>query len=332
MYVFNLLDEGATPSTSTKLFMNHIPVLENEIVNIFSYLSAIKDTVFVDGTIGNAGHSISIAERTRTRVIAIDKDQSAIDLSKKNISSKGLSDTFTFIHDDFKNIKSILDKLDITKIDGALLDLGVSSMQLDDTSRGFSFKNPDEELDMRMDQSQTFSAKDIVNGYSKFDLLSIIRDYGEEKHAKRIVDNIVASRKENPIKTVGDLLHILEKSIPKKEQYGKIHYATRTFQAIRIETNGELDGLKEAIIDFCDVLSPGSKFAIISFHSLEDRTVKQTFFDLANPCKCPKEMPCACDKKPTIEIETKKPIIASGEEIAINPRSRSAKLRVITKL
>jgi 16S rRNA (cytosine1402-N4)-methyltransferase len=312
--------------------MNHIPVLENEIVNIFSYLSAIKDTIFVDGTIGNAGHSISIAKKTGTQVIAIDKDQSAINLSKKNISSKKLSDSFTFIHDDFKNLKNILDKLSVDKINGALLDLGVSSMQLDDTSRGFSFKNPDEELDMRMDQSQTFSAKDVVNGYSKFDLLKILRDYGEEKHAKRIVDNIASTRKEKPIKTVGDLLYIVEKSIPKKKQFGKIHFATRTFQAIRIETNNELDGLGKSIIDFCDVLSPSSKFVIISFHSLEDRIVKQTFFDLANPCKCPKDMPCACNKKPIIKIETKKPIVASNEEVLINPRSRSAKLRIFQKL
>jgi len=317
--------------------MNHIPVLEKEIVHTFSYLSNLKCGIFVDGTAGAGNHSIAIARsdknrRPRAEFIAIDKDESAIKLSKRNIKKEGLSDCFKFVHDDFKNIKSILEKAEVDRIDGALLDLGVSSMQLDDSSRGFSFKNTDVDLDMRMDQSQTFSAKDVVNGYSKFDLLKIIRDYGEEKHAKRITDNIVVSRKENPIKTVGDLLKILEQSIPKKEQFGKIHYATRTFQAIRIETNSELDRLREAIIDFCDVLSSGSKLAIISFHSLEDRIVKQTFFDLANPCKCPREMPCICNKKTSIRIITRKPIIASDKEIKNNPRSRSAKLRIIEKI
>lgn len=317
--------------------MNHVPVLLNEVVHTFSYLSNLKEGYFVDGTIGNAGHSLAIARRyklqdTRNKVIAIDKDLEAIDIAKRNIKTEGLDDIFTFVHDNFKNIEEILNPLNIQKVNGVLLDLGVSSMQLDDKNRGFSFQNLDQDLDMRMDQTQSFSVKDIVNGYSKKEIERILKEYGEERHARKIAENITLERKENPIKTVGQLISILEKTIPKKEQFGKIHFATKTFQALRIETNKELEGLSHAIKKYADILEDGARLAIISFHSLEDRIVKLTFYELSNPCHCPKDMPCACGKKPKYRIVNKKPIIASDKEIMQNPRSRSAKLRVIERL
>jgi len=318
--------------------MNHIPVLQKETIHTFSYLSRIKNGYFVDGTLGLAGHSMAIAsqfkiQNSKFKIIGIDKDKIALTLAKKNIEKEKFVNNFTFVHNDFKNIDNILYDLNVKQINGALLDLGVSSMQLDNPKRGFSFQNPEEGLDMRMDQSQVFSAKDIVNGYSKKELEKIIKDYGEERFAKKIAENIVAERKLKPIKAIGELLQVILKSLPSKlVKTSKINPATKTFQALRIEVNHELEGLGKAIEKFVEHLSPHAKLAVISFHSLEDRIVKNTFKKLAHPCHCPSDMPCVCNKMPVIKILTKKPIIPSFDEITINPRSRSAKLRIAEKL
>ncbi|HLC44022.1 MAG TPA: 16S rRNA (cytosine(1402)-N(4))-methyltransferase RsmH [Patescibacteria group bacterium] len=316
--------------------MNHISVLKDETINQFNYLKD-KGGVFVDGTLGLAGHSVAILNNQNTaaslKIIGIDADESALDRAKKIIFKRGFVENFILVHNNFKNIKSILAELNIEKIDGGLLDLGVSSMQFDTKERGFSFQDPDQPLDMRMDTNQKLTTAMVLNSYPAEKITKILYEYGEERFASRIIKNIVEARKKSPIAKVGDLLDVLEISIPKFfQKRSKIHFATKTFQALRIEVNGELSGLDEAIKDFVSVLKPGAKLAIISFHSLEDRIVKQTFHNLANPCHCPPKMPCVCNLKPSVKILTKKPIIPSESEISTNPRSRSAKLRVIEKI
>lgn len=324
--------------------MKHISVLKNEIVDQFEYLSGLETGYFVDGTLGFAGHSSAIAEKiqetrnnnqTNTiKIIGIDKDQAALEQARKNVAEAGLADSFIFVHNDFKNINQILDDLKIKKIDGCLLDLGVSSMQLDDKTRGFSFSDPGADLDMRMDQTQELDAKKVVNYYSEKQLEEIIRNYGEEKYAYRIAKNICKNRKHKQLETVGDLLYSIEPAIPIIEQRkSRIHFATRTFQAIRIEVNSELDILEQSIRDIVSRLNVGARIAIISFHSLEDRIVKNTFRDLASDCSCPPNAPiCNCDKQSEIKIITTKPIVPTEDELRSNPRSRSAKLRVAEKI
>ena len=315
--------------------MKHIPVLLDEIIETFKYLK--KGGVFVDGTLGAAGHSIAIANGLQLttynlQLIGIDQDQEALEIAKENIEKAGLGDNFILVHNNFKNIAAVLSNLNISKIDGALLDLGVSSMQFDQKERGFSFQDPAQPLDMRMDQNCNITAAKILNEYSESEIIRILRQYGEESFASKIARNIVETRKKKSFATVGDLLEILSVSIPKKFQFGKTHFATKTFQALRIEVNDELNILENTIGDFVKILKPESKLAIISFHSLEDRIVKQTFNKLAHPCTCPPALPCVCGKTPTIKILTSKPIISSESEISANPRSRSAKLRIIQKL
>ena len=296
--------------------MKHIPVLKNEIVETFDYLKKFKGGVFVDGTVGTGGHSLAIAERckiqeTRNKFIGVDKDSEAIKLAKKNIEKVGLYDNFILIHDDFKNIKSIVNEKiprlsacrqagrsgRLRRINGALLDLGVSSMQFDQKERGFSFSDPFQLLDMRMDRSQTLTAKEVLNSYPEEKLIKIFFDYGEERHAKKIVKEICRRRKINKLSTVGDLISCLKKTIPQKDQYKKIHFATKTFQALRIEVNQELDYLEKTLKDFVLLLKSKSKLAVISFHSLEDRIVKNTFKFLESDCVCPPRAPiCTCKK------------------------------------
>jgi len=341
--------------------MKHIPVLKNEILNTFSYLSDQPDAIFVDGTVGEGNHSITVAERylprrqtgkkqdTITKFIGIDKDKSALELTKENIKKAGMCDNFMLVHDDFKNIKEILKKVSdepshfakATRddqnhilINGALLDLGVSSMQLDQKDRGFSFTDSRAQLDMRMDQTQKLDAIIVLNKYPEEKLEQILKEYGEEKFSRGIAKNICLIRKNKHIETVGDLIYVLEKSIPLKfQKTSRTHFATKTFQAIRIEVNNELEGLKEAIDDFVASLESGGRLAVITFHSLEDRIVKNTFRELASDCICPQNAPvCNCDKVSEVKLINKKPITASEQEIAENPRSRSAKLRVIEKL
>lgn len=318
--------------------MNHISVLKNEVTKCFDYLDQIgHKCYFVDGTLGLAGHSLAILEKRSAKnlltIIGIDQDKTALKSAEEIIKKTNKYDDFILLHDNFKNIKNIATGLRIEKIDGAIIDLGVSSMQFDDKSRGFSFTDPGQTLDMRMDKDQKFDAKSVLNNYSEKELFEILKNYGEEKFAHKITLNTCRSRKENQITTVGDLLKILEISIPKKiQKTSKNHFATKTFQAIRIAVNDELNILEKTITDLADLLNTGGKLAIISFHSLEDRIVKSTFKNLANPCHCPANMPCICGLKPTVKILTTKPIIATPSEIESNPRARSAKLRIIEKL
>ncbi len=321
----------------------HKSVMLREILETFSYLNKIKSPVFVDGTLGLGGHSLLIAqkiknqrtcleqdERSKIKIIGIDKDSVALEKAELSIKNKELSKNLKLIHDDFKNIKGILKDLEIEKIDGALLDLGVSSMQLDDKSRGFSFTDKSAPLDMRMNQSQKLNAKYIVNNYRQEELEKILRA-GEEPHWKKVASAICRERKKTEIVTAGDLIQILAKNLPRNSS--KSHFATDTFRALRLEVNAEIANLEQSIKDFCDVLNIGGRMAIITFHSLEDRIVKNTFRSLANPCTCPPQLPvCVCGKKPQIKLITKKPIIPAEAEIADNPRARSAKLRVVEKL
>lgn len=328
--------------------MNHIPVLKNEIVECFSYLKNISDGIFVDGTVGAGNHSIALADKlkaegSKLKLIGIDKDKTAIVSAKKNIKAAGLYDSFILVNDDFKNVKEILRSIQPHPaspskgeelIDGAMLDLGVSSMQLDQKDRGFSFADSNARLDMRMDQRGELDAVKILNHYPEEKLEKILREYGEEKFAKNIAKNICLIRKNKHIETVGDLLYILGQSIPVKiRKTGRTHFATKTFQAIRIEVNSELINLEKSIHDFVDIMKPGGRLAIITFHSLEDRIVKNIFRDLANDCSCPPNAPiCICNKKPAVKLINKKPIVPTEEEVKNNPRSRSAKLRMVEKL
>lgn len=316
----------------------HKPVLLAEVLETFGYLADRTEPVFVDGTLGLAGHSIALAHKflisnSKFLIIGIDKDEAALGAAKLKAISYKLTANFIFVHDDFKNIINIIQSMKINSVDGVLLDLGVSSMQLDDMSRGFSFQHIDQTLDMRMDRAQVKTAAIILNTYSISELEEMLRR-GEEKFAKVIAKNIGQFRKRKKIEKVSDLLEILEKSIPLKiQKTSKTHFSTATFRALRIEVNDELNNLEQAIFDIIDNLKPNSRLAIITFHSLEDRIVKQTFKKLANPCTCPPKFPiCVCGKTATVKLITKKPILPSEKEIKTNPRARSAKLRVVEKI
>lgn len=313
----------------------HQPVLLKEILTNFDYLQSRSNFIFVDGTLGLGGHSLAIAkqykgEDIKYRVLGIDKDKAAVKLAEQKIEEAGLSGHFTLIHDDFNNIEEVVDHLKIDKVDGILLDLGVSSMQLDDASRGFSFSDPDQTLDMRMDKTQELTASVIINNYPEKKLAEVLKT-GEEWHYKKISSEIVKNRKIKKFHTVGDLLQVIAPVL--KRGYSKTHFATDTFRALRLEVNGELAGLDRAIRDMIKYLKPGSRLAVVTFHSTEDRIVKDVFRQLANPCTCPPKLPsCVCCLKPEVKIISRKPILPSEEEIRSNPRARSAKLRVIEKL
>ncbi|MBO5927891.1 MAG: 16S rRNA (cytosine(1402)-N(4))-methyltransferase RsmH, partial [Clostridia bacterium] len=272
----------------------HVPVLETETIQ---GLNVKAGGIYFDGTLGGAGHSYQILKNSSPngKLVATDLDVYAIERAKDRL--KEFNGRFTVVKDNFKNFKNIKEQLEISGFDGILLDLGVSSFQLDDKDRGFSYLADDKELDMRMDRSQSLSAKQIVNEYSLTELKNILADYGEEKFAFQIAKNIVEKRQLSPINTVGDLNKIIFDTIPKKFQVNG-HPAKKTFQAIRIEVNGELNRLKEAIIDMVHGLNVGGRIAIITFHSLEDSIVKQVFKDLETACTCPKSFPvCVCGKK-----------------------------------
>ncbi len=307
----------------------HISVLLNESVDM---LKVDPDGTYVDGTLGGGGHASLICSKLSSdgRLIGIDRDMDAINAAGERL--EGYSCIKEIVHDNFFNIKRILKDLDIPEIDGAILDLGVSSYQLDTSERGFSY-NMDADLDMRMDRSADLDAYKVVNEYEEDRLRRILRDYGEEKNAAKIARNIVKAREVKPIRTTFELSEIIKKSFPPAKRYADKHPAKRSFQAIRIEVNGELDGLGEAVSDFADVLKTGGRLSVITFHSLEDRIVKNVFADLARGCTCPKEFPvCVCGNKPKIRMINKKPITAGGEELENNNRAHSAKLRVIEKL
>jgi len=306
----------------------HVSVLLDECIE---GLNIKKDGIYVDGTMGGAGHSIEIIKHLdKGKLIGVDQDMNAINKSREVL--KEYEDKSILVHNNFKNIKDILLELNIDKIDGMLLDLGVSSHQLDTGERGFSY-HQDAPLDMRMNKEEELSAKEVVNNYSLDELNRIISDFGEERWAKRIAEFIVEERKEKEIRTTGDLVDIIKKAIPKGARKDGPHPARRTFQAIRIEVNKELDILKDTINDIVESLKPGGRLCIITFHSLEDRIVKETYKHLYKRCFCPKEFPvCKCYKKREIKIINKKPIIVSKEELENNPRSRSAKLRIAEKI
>ncbi len=307
---------------------NHVSVLLNECIE---NLNIKEDGVYVDCTMGGAGHSKEIVKRLSDKglFIGFDQDKNAIATAKERLSE--YSDRVKFVHSNFENIKEELEKLGIEKIDGVLADLGVSSHQLDEADRGFSYMH-DAPLDMRMDVRQSFSAYDVVNTYSEEDLARIIRDYGEDNWAKRIAKFIVEERKEKTIENTGELVEIIKKAIPKKARIDGPHPAKRTFQAIRIEVNNELGVINKMIRDAVSMMNKGGRVCIITFHSLEDRIVKNEFKDLSLSCVCPPALPiCQCDKVSEVKVITRKPILPSDEEIEINPRARSAKLRVAEK-
>lgn len=308
---------------------NHKPVLLNECID---GLNIRGGGIYVDGTLGGAGHSIEILKACNTaRLIAIDKDEQAIEHSKQRLA--GFSDRVTFVRDDFKNIQAILSGLNVSGIDGALLDLGVSSFQLDNFERGFSYRADDVRLDMRMDKRQTLSAYEVVNEYSHKELTGILYKFGEEKFAPRIANNIVRARETKPIETCGNLTEIIYASIPAAARRTGGNPAKRTFQALRIEVNGELDTLKDAVTAFTNSLNVSGRLCIITFHSLEDRIVKHTYRELATGCICPPRTPiCICGNKPKVSLINNKPILASDSEQGENPRSASAKLRICEKL
>ena len=304
----------------------HIPVLRNESIES---LKLKKGMIVVDGTLGGGGHAESILQRILPggHLIGIDKDHEAIERTKERLRVYGSS--FTTVHDDFKNIKDILLQKNIVKIDGAILDLGVSSFQLDDDYRGFSYSQ-DAKLDMRMDQDEEISAYEVINRYRENDLARVISGYGEERWARRIAKFIVAKRAEKPIETTLELTEIIKAAIPKEARREGPHPAKRTFQAIRIEVNQELEGLPKAIGDFAEVIKSGGRLAVITFHSLEDRIVKQEFRRLENPCICPPDAPiCTCGRKPAGRVITRKPILPGENETKDNNRARSAKLRIL---
>lgn len=306
----------------------HIPVLLNEVIE---GLSIKEDGIYVDGTLGGAGHSKYIAKKLTTgKLIGIDQDKNALEKAKEVL--KDYSENVILVHSNYENIEEILMKLEIEKVDGILLDIGVSSHQLDEKSRGFSY-NKDAPLDMRMNMADKFTAKDLVNTYSEKQLEDVIWNYGEERWAKRIAEFIVQERKHKPIDTTFELVSIIKKAIPKGARRDGPHPAKQTFQALRIEVNRELDVLKNSIPKMVKSLKPGGRLAIITFHSLEDRIVKNSFRELFKDCICPPEFPkCICDKAREIEIITRRPIVPSKEETKRNRRSQSAKLRIGEKL
>ena len=293
---------------------------------------AIKPNgIYVDGTLGGAGHSSEIVKRLGEdgRLIGIDQDGEAIEAATKRL--KPYKDKVTIVRSNYAQMKEVLRDLGIPKVDGILLDLGVSSYQLDNAERGFTYRE-DVPLDMRMDQRQTKTAKDIVNDYSEMELYHIIRNYGEDKFAKNIAKHIVQARQKAPIETTGQLIEVIKAAIPKKVRATGGHPAKKTFQAIRIELNHELDVLTQSIDGMIDRLAPGGRLCIITFHSLEDRIVKTRFRTNENPCICPPGFPvCVCGRKSKGKVITRKPIIPSEEELEENSRSKSAKLRVFEK-
>ena len=310
---------------------HHVSVLLNECLE---GLNIRPDGTYLDCTLGGAGHSSEIFKRLDGgRLIGVDRDADAIAAATQRMSSLNPRAQFQAVRGNFHYAKALLAELSVTRLDGVLADLGVSSHQLDVRERGFSYHD-DAPLDMRMDQSQGLSAREIVNDWSEDELNRILRDYGEEKWARQIARVICDRRKQAPIETTSQLVSIIDAAIPKKfRAKDGSHPARRSFQALRIAVNDELDPLEPAIRDLVDLLSPGGRICIITFHSLEDRIVKNTFRSLNGPCTCPKNLPvCVCGKKPVVKLVTRKPITATPEELEENPRSRSASLRIAEKL
>ena len=303
----------------------HKSVLLNETID---GLNIKPDGIYVDGTLGGGGHAYEVCRRLGEKgsIVGIDQDAAAIEAASARL--KDFGEKVTIVRSNYCDMKSKLHELGIDKVDGIVLDLGVSSYQLDTAERGFSYRE-DAPLDMRMGTRQKMTARDIVNDYTEADLYRVIRDYGEDKFAKNIAKHIVQARAVKPVETTAELSEIIRASIPMKFQKKSGHPAKRTFQAIRIELNRELDVLRDSLDDMIDLLNPGGRLCIITFHSLEDRIVKSAFRKNENPCTCPPDFPvCVCGKKSKGSIITKKPILPSEEELEYNSRSKSAKLRI----
>jgi len=305
----------------------HEPVMREEVL---SWLAIRETGVYVDGTIGGGGHAHAILENTGARLIGIDRDAEAISAARQRLDS--FQSRITLVRGNFADLAWVLEGLNIEKVDGVILDLGVSSHQLDAAHRGFSFSRP-APLDMRMDRDAKIRAYDIVNGFTPSELEKVIRLYGEEKMAGRIARAIVQRRQVSPIETTAELAQLIVQVMPQSMKRQKIHPATRTFQAIRIAVNRELDALASGIHAAVAALSAGGRLGVISFHSLEDRMVKHTFLDLAASCVCPKDIPrCVCNRQAVVKVLTRKAVTPSPEEIRRNPRARSAKLRVAERI
>ena len=305
----------------------HKSVLLDETIEA---LNIKPDGIYLDGTLGGGGHSYEICRRLGDggRLIGIDQDEAAIEAAGKRLAEFG--DKVTIIRNNYRNAREALAQIGVDKVDGIVLDLGVSSYQLDTVERGFTYKY-DTPLDMRMDQRQKLTARDIVNTYSEQELYHIIRDYGEDQFAKNIAKHIVQARADKPIETTFELNEIIKAAVPAKMRQNG-HPSKQTFQAIRIECNQELEVLKKALDELIDLLHPGGRFCIITFHSLEDRIVKNAFRRNENPCTCPPEFPvCVCGKVSKGKVITRKPILPGAEELEVNSRSKSAKLRVFEK-
>jgi 16S rRNA (cytosine1402-N4)-methyltransferase len=308
---------------------NHTSVLLQETIE---ELHIRPDGIYVDGTLGGGGHSYEICRRLTEggRLIGIDQDADAIAAASERLSE--FRDRVTIVRSNYSDMEHVLQDLGIDHVDGIILDLGVSSFQLDTPERGFTYRSEDAPLDMRMDDRQPLTARDIVNEYSEMELFRIIRDYGEDRFAKNIAKHIVAEREKKPIETTGELNAIIRAAIPMKVQATGGHPSKRTYQAIRIELNHELDVLSENLDTMIGLLNPGGRICIITFHSLEDRIVKSSFKKNENPCTCPSNFPvCVCGNKSKGHVVTRKPVLPSEEELAVNKRSKSAKLRVFEK-
>ena len=306
----------------------HRPVLLDECLEA---LNIRPDGIYIDGTLGRAGHSLEIARRLTTgRLISIDRDETAIEAAKERL--KDYMDHVTLVHSNFDRVGEILEELNISGVDGMLFDLGVSSPQLDEAQRGFSYMN-DAPLDMRMDRTAYLTARHVVNEWSYEELRRILFDFGEERYAPAIAKGICRAREVSPIETTAQLVDIIKSSMPPAALREKQHPAKRSFQAIRIAVNGELDALPPMLEAAAEVLNVGGRLAVISFHSLEDRIIKKTMQELATGCTCPPNFPvCVCGKKPKMKLVSRKPIVSGAAELEYNPRARSAKLRVAEKL
>lgn len=306
----------------------HVSVLLHETVD---GLQVKPDGVYVDGTLGGGGHSYEICKHldSEGRLIGIDQDAEALNAAKKRLGE--FSDRTIFVKSNYGQMRDVLKQQGIDKVDGIVLDLGVSSYQLDNAERGFSYME-DAPLDMRMDREQNISARDIINQYTEGDLFRIIKEYGEERFAKSIARNICKQREDKPIETTFELVDVIRRSMPAKARNAKGHPAKRTFQAIRIECNHELEVLRETLDEMVDLLNDGARISIITFHSLEDRIVKTKFRQWENPCTCPPDFPvCVCGKRSKGKVITRKPILPSGKELEENTRAKSAKLRIFEK-
>lgn len=311
------------------LEFSHKPVMPEECMQ---GLSLKADGIYYDGTVGGGGHSYEILQRTSPsgRLIATDLDEEAIRAAAERLAP--FAGRFSLYKSNYKDFERVFDEAGIDKVDGALLDFGVSSHQIDDAERGFSYRQPDAPLDMRMDREAPLTAAEVLNTYPEAELARIFKEYGEEPFSKTIARNVVKAREKKPLETCGEFAEIIRESIPVKFRFGA-PCERRSFQAVRIEVNGELAGLYDLVIRLVGRLKKGGRIAILTFHSLEDRAVKEAFRYLESPCICPKNLPvCVCGKKREIEVITHKPLTAGEEELRENPRSKSAKLRIAEKI